>query len=185
MAPYVQPPMPTFGTLASVAGEMVPGSLLRTTTTIMLIAVTLAIAIHAASPTRMIAVLDSRLQVVEQIYEQAMTMDPLRLISSAPTDNALARRLIELQDTAASLRTQTLRYRTSSVCWWWWDEICACCKGHSLVIWRCSQELTALHNAIQLRNEETRGRFYAEVASFGSPVIQLALRHRFIESRPT
>jgi hypothetical protein len=87
--------MPTFGTLASVAGEMVPGSLLRTTSTIMLIAVTLAIAIHAASPTRMIAVLDSRLQVVEQIYEQAMTMDPLRLISSAPTDNALAQRLIE------------------------------------------------------------------------------------------
>ncbi|KAJ6554838.1 hypothetical protein B0H19DRAFT_1072185 [Mycena capillaripes] len=170
--------------LASFAGEILSNSMLRVTTTIVLAIATLAIVVHICSPTRMMAILDNRLWVVEQAYIDAIGVDLLSLISPTPLDNELARRLITLQDGVLSLRTQTLQYSTMSIGRRLWDEICGLCRGHSLAIWQRSRELSALHTAIQVRNEATRETFNTEMAGFNSPVIQLALRHRYAKARP-
>ncbi|KAJ6529668.1 hypothetical protein B0H19DRAFT_1274061 [Mycena capillaripes] len=179
MPPSAETSVPSGPTIASLADELLSTSTLRIAVTTILVAATMALAIRIASPTRMMTAFDTELRYVEQIYETAIGLETSRLTSPTSTDMNLAWRLISLEDRAANIRTQILRYSRSSHLGWWWSQIRGCCTGHSLEVWRCSQELVVLRGVIELSNQEARDRFNTEVARINSPVIQLALRQRY------
>ncbi|KAJ7908136.1 hypothetical protein B0H13DRAFT_1878930 [Mycena leptocephala] len=159
-------------------GEEIFGCSLRTAPVLSIISgcVLLTITFRAASPTRLMRVLNTRLAEVEELSERIFGVDPF--LGFPPADTALMHQLIKLQDTADNLQVQTLSLGTSPV--WWGKEILGCFNGLSFAILRGIWQIRWLGNMIKLREREKLNTFNAEVVRGYPVVIRLALRRRFM-----